>query len=279
MLKVALSGSTGLIGTRIIELLKNDFEFIPLLQSQVDITNKDSTEKAIASMGFDIFLHLAAYTNVEGAENEKELAYNINVKGTQHVFDAVMNKNKQFIYVSTDFIFDGTSPPYFEDSIPNPLGYYAQTKLEGEKIVKDHAMIVRLSYPYRAQYDLKKDFVKGIVSSLQEKKVLKMITNSIITPTFVDDIAFGLRHCFTDFSRGIIHLVGADSMSPFDAGKFIAKKFQCDESLIQPTTFVQYSKDKAKRSQYSEIKSKNNTFYKMKTFEEGLTEIRKQLDY
>lgn len=277
MLKVALSGSAGLIGSRIIELLENEFTFVPLLQSEVDITDKDSTTKAIASMDFDIFLHLAAYTNVDGAEKDRELAYTINVKGTEHVFDAVMNKKKQLIYISTDFVFDGTNPPYFEDSIPNPLGYYAETKLEGEKIVKDNAMIVRLSYPYRARYDVKKDFVKGILLSLQEKKVLKMITDSIITPTFVDDIAFGLRHCFTDFSLGIIHLVGANSISPFNGGKLIAKKFQCDESLIQPTTFAEYSKDKAKRSQYSEIKSKNNTFYKMKTFEEGLAEVAKQL--
>lgn len=277
MLKIALSGSTGLIGSRIIELLSNDFIFISLLQSQVDITDKDSTVKAVKSMDFDVFLHLAGYTNVDGAEKGRDLAFDINVNGTRNVFDAVIKKKRKFIYISTDFVFDGTNPPYYEDSVPNPLGYYAQTKYEGEKMVKNQAMIVRLSYPYRAKYDLKKDFVNSIISSLQQKKELRMMTNSLITPTFIDDIAHGLKYCFENFSPNILHLVGANSLSPFDAGKHIAQTFHFDESLIQPITYTEYSKGKAKRSQYSEIKSKKNAFYKMKTFEEGLNEIKKQM--
>jgi dTDP-4-dehydrorhamnose reductase len=281
MLKIAISGSTGLIGTRIIELLENKFSFVPLLQSEVDITDKNSTVKTINSMDFDIFLHMAAYTNVDGAEKDKQLAYDINVKGTQYVFNAVMSKKKQFIYVSTDFVFDGASPPYFEDSKPNPISYYAETKYQGEQIVNPpaggNAMIVRLSYPYRAEYDLKKDFVKSIVSALQEKKELKMVTDSSITPTFIDDIALGLGYIFNDFSPRIIHLVGADSLSPYEAGKLIAKTFDLDKTLIKPTTFAEYFKNKAKRPQYSEIKSKHNTFYKMKTFEKGLAEVKNQL--
>lgn len=277
MLRIAISGSTGLIGTRIIELLQNEFVFVPLLQSEVDITDKESTVKAIDSMDFDLFLHMAAYTNVDGAEKDKEIAYNINVKGTRHVFGAVMNKNKRFIYISTDFVFDGTSPPYFEDSRPNPISYYAETKFEGEQIVKDRAMIIRFSYPYRAKYDLKKDFVKSIISLLQEKKELKMVTDSLITPTFIDDIAFGLKYLFNHFSNEVFHLVGADSLSPYDAGKLIAKMFDLDESLIKSTTFAEYFKNKAERPQCSEIKSKNNTFYEMRTFEKGLNEVVSQL--
>lgn len=281
MIKVGISGSTGLIGTRIIELLQDRFEFVPLLQTEVDITDKDSTVKAINSMDFDIFLHMAAYTNVDGAEKEKDLAYKINVEGTRYVFEAVSAKGKRFIYISTDFVFDGNSPPYYEDSKPHPISYYAETKHQGEQIVNPSAggkaMIVRFSYPYRARYELKNDFVKSVITSLQERKELKMVTDSSITPTFIDDIAYGLRYLFTHFSPGIIHLVGTDSMSPFVAGKQIAKTFGLDESLIKPTTFAEYFKDKAKRPLYSEMKSKNNTFYKMKSFEEGLAEVVKQL--
>lgn len=277
MLKIGLSGSTGLIGTRIIELLQNDFAFVPLLQTEVDITDKNSTVNAISLMDFDIFLHMAAYTNVDGAEKNKELAYKINVDGTKHVFNAVSAKGKRLIYISTDFVFDGTSPPYYEDSKTNPNGYYAETKYHGEQIVKDKAMIVRLSYPYRAEYDLKKDFVKSIVTSLQDKKELLMVTDSSITPTFIDDIAYGFKYLFANFSPGVFHLVGEDSLSPFDAGKLVAKTFRLDESFIKPTTFSEYFKNKAKRPQHSEIKSKNNTFYKMKTFERGLAEVKNQL--
>lgn len=274
MLKVALSGSTGLIGTRITELLSNEFNFTPLLQSNVDIANKDQVYKAINEMDFDIFLHLAAYTNVDGAEKNQELTHTVNVTGTKNVFDAVTAKNKKFIYISTDFVFDGTQPPYDENSQPNPLSYYAQTKYQGEQIVKNKAMIVRLSYPYRAKFEPKKDLVRGIKTILEEKKPLQMVTDSLITPTFIDDIALSFKYLFNNYSPTTYHIVGANSLSPFETGKLIAKYFRLDESLIKPITYAVYFKDKAKRPQYSEIKSINNNFYKMRSFEEGLAEIK-----
>ena len=147
MLKVALTGTSGLVGSRIIELLHDKFLFIPLPQADMDITNKNSVQKIVNNIDFDVFLHLAAYTNVDSAEYSKESVMMINVNGTQNVFEAVKKKERQFIYISTDFVFDGINPPYYEDSQPHPLSVYALSKYEGEKIVKDNAMIVRISYP------------------------------------------------------------------------------------------------------------------------------------
>lgn len=277
MMKIAITGASGLIGSRIVELLQNDFEFLSLSIEDMDITDPDSVESNLANLDFDLFLHLAGYTNVDGAENQKELAHKINVEGTKNVFDFVSKKNKKFIYISTDFIFDGKNPPYFEDSTPDPTGYYAQTKYEGEKIVNNNAMIVRLSYPYRANYEIKKDLVRKLIDYLKQGTQLKMITDSLITPTFVDDIAYSLKYLMNNYSPEIYHVVGADSLSPYDAANLIAKTFNLDESLIVPTTFEEYSKDKAVRSQYSQIKSKKNNFHSMKTFEEGLNEIKIQM--
>ncbi|QQG44659.1 MAG: SDR family oxidoreductase [Candidatus Roizmanbacteria bacterium] len=276
-MKIAITGASGLIGSRIVELLQNDFEFLSLSIEDMDITDPDSVESNLANLDFDLFLHLAGYTNVDGAENQKELAHKINVEGTKNVFDFVSKKNKKFIYISTDFIFDGKNPPYFEDSTPDPTGYYAQTKYEGEKIVNNNAMIVRLSYPYRANYEIKKDLVRKLIDYLKQGTQLKMITDSLITPTFVDDIAYSLKYLMNNYSPEIYHVVGADSLSPYDAANLIAKTFNLDESLIVPTTFEEYSKDKAVRSQYSQIKSKKNNFHSMKTFEEGLNEIKIQM--
>lgn len=277
MIKIAITGSTGLIGTKITELLKNDFQFIELLQEKIDITDQKLVSKELNNLDFDLLLHLAAYTNVDRSEIEKDLAFKINVSGTINLFQAVRAKKKKFIYISTDFVFDGQSPPYFEDSSPSPISYYGLTKLEGEKIVKDEAMTVRLSYPYRSPYSLKKDFVQGIISILKQGQKLQMVNDSLITPTLADDIAFGLKHLINNFTPGIFHLVGADSLSPFDAGRLIAEKFALNQSLIEPTTYGQYFKNKAKRPQYSEIKTKNNDFYKMRSFEEGLDEVALQL--
>lgn len=275
MKKIAITGSTGLIGSRVLELLGNEFEFIEILQSEIDITDKKETVDFIKSLEFDLFLHLAGFTNVDAAETNKELAQKINIEGTRNVFEAATKKNKQFIYISTDFVFDGNNPPYFEDSIPHPLSFYAQTKFEGEKIVSGNAMIIRLSYPYRKSFEPKKDFVRNIVKNLSSQgDPLQMVTDSLITPTYIDDIAYGLKHLITNYVPEIFHLVGENSMSPYDAGKQIAKTFHLNEDLIQPTTYQEYYKNKALRPQFSEIKSKKNNFYPMKSFEEGLLSLR-----
>ncbi len=277
MLKIALTGADGLVGSRIVELLKGNFEFILVPQSEMDVINVEQVSAVLKNIDFDIFLHLAAYTNVPGAETDKELCFKINIDGTKNVFDAVSNKGKKFIYISTDFVFDGINPPYFEDSTPNPIGVYAASKYEGEKIVKDQAMIVRIAYPYRANFELKKDFFRTFKSYLEQKKPLTMIIDSLMTPTFIDDIAYGLKYLFNNYSSGIFHLVGSQSYSPFEAALLIAEKFDLDKTLIGKTTFEEYIKNKPGLPKSADIRSKKNNFWKMKGFEEGLEEIKKQL--
>jgi len=96
MIKVAVTGPNGLIGTRIIELLQNDIQILPLSHSDLEITNKEAVHTKLSSMDFDILLHLAGYTNVEGAETEKELARNLNVEGTRNIFNSVPASNNCF---------------------------------------------------------------------------------------------------------------------------------------------------------------------------------------
>lgn len=277
MLKVAITGSNGLIGSRILELLGRDFQFIDIPQIEVDITNENQILSKIQSLDFDLFLHLAAYTNVDGAEQNQDLAYKVNVDGTRNIFEAVKSKNKKMIYISTDFIFDGENPPYDEKSSPNPISYYGKTKYEGEKIVQNEAMIVRLSYPYRAIFEQKKDFARTIKSLLEQGKTLQMVTDSTITPTFIDDIVYSLSYLMNNYSPEIFHIVGENSLTSYMAGKLIAKIFGLDQNLIQETTYDKYFDNKAKRPKFSEIKTKKNNFYKMKSFEEGLNEVAKQL--
>lgn len=277
MIKVALTGASGLVGSRIVELLSNDFNFIPLPQEKLDITDKNKVETTLNNLDFDIFLHLAAYTNVDGAEINQSLAHKINVDGTKNVFEAVIKKNKRFIYISTGFVFDGVNPPYNENGLPNPLSQYAKTKFLGEQIVQNKGMIVRIEYPYRSKYDLKLDFVAGIKKALSENRLLYMVDDIKITPTFIDDIAFSLKHLFHHFQPLIYHLVGSDSLSPYEAGLLIAKTFSLDKSLINKTSAEKYFNNKAPRPKQAIIKSTNNDFYKMKTFEEGLLEVKKQI--
>jgi dTDP-4-dehydrorhamnose reductase len=106
-MRILITGSTGLIGTRITELLGEKYTFIPLLQSESDITDKVSVDSRLSTVDFDLLLHLAAYTNVDGAEKERELCHKINVDGTRHLFEMCERKKAKMIHISTDFVFDG----------------------------------------------------------------------------------------------------------------------------------------------------------------------------
>ena len=278
MLKIAISGSTGLIGSRIQELLYHDFEFIPLLQQHVDITNKDQVWNFLKDIDFDIFLHLAAYTNVDQAEKEKELVYKINVEGTRNVFNAVLQRKKKFIQISTDFVFSGEHHPYLEDSKPDAhFGVYALSKFEAEKVITNQAMIARLSFPYRAKYEARPDLVRTLKSLLEQGREISVITDSLITPTFIDDIAHGLQYLLQNYTPQIFHLVGNQSLSPYEAVMKIADVFNLNKSLIKKTNFREFYKGKAPRPKMSVIKSKKNNFYKMKSLDQGLLEIKKQI--
>jgi len=269
-MNIAITGANGLVGSRVVELLKDDFSFIPLDHKDIDITDQKQVHTKLKEIDFDLLLHMAAYTNVDKAEEEKDLAHKLNADATKYLFDAVHNLNKKMIYISTDFVFDGKNPPYDEDSKPNPVGYYGQSKYDGELILHNKAMIVRITYPYGQSPSQKKDFVGKISTLLKEHKSLSMVTDSTMTPTHIDDIAFALKYLMNHFSPEVFHIIGSKSYAPFEVGKMIAKQYDLSDWLIQPTTFAKYSKGKAPRPQYAETKSIKNSFQEMKSFGEGL---------
>jgi dTDP-4-dehydrorhamnose reductase len=273
-MKIALTGSTGLVGSRVVELLNQDFEFIPLLSKNLDLTNQTVVDNYLDNLDYDLLLHLAAYTNVDQAEVEKELAWKLNVLATKYLFKTVARQQKKFIFISTEFVFDGQTAPFTEKSLPKPLGYYGLTKYEGEKIVQNQAMIVRISSPYKKETVGKKDFANRIRELLINGQTLQMVINSLFTPTFIDDIAFGLKYLINNYTPEIYHLVGADSFSPYEAGKLIAKTFGLNSDLIQPISYAKYFAGKAPRPKNGTVISLKNTFWPMSTFAEGLTKIR-----
>ncbi len=277
MKKIALTGASGLVGSRIIELLGNDFEFRAFSSEEMDITDKSQVNACLRDTSFDMFLHLAAYTNVDKAESEKGQAYSINVDGTKNIFEVVYELNRPFIHMSTDFVFDGVSQPFNENSPRNPISEYGRTKALSEEAVENDAMIVRISYPYRAEYEQRVDFVRAIRSRLENKQPVQGITDSLFTPTFIDDIVFGLQYLFNNYSPEVFHLVGSSSLSPYKGCLEIAKAFDLDTSLISQTTYDAFFEGRAKRPQQCTIVSTKELPVQMKSFAEGLAEVKKQL--
>lgn len=276
MTNILLTGSSGLIGSRIVELLKSEFAFLTPSSSELDITNPQITKAYLQSNQFDFLMHFAGYTDVDKAETEREACRQINVEGTRNLCQ-FLPPGAKLIFISTDFVFDGQAESYNEDSPPSPISYYGQTKAEAEQIVGSLGAIVRLSYPYCAQPLLKKDFVTGIKTRLASGQEVRGITDSIITPTFIDDIAFGLRALLNNFAPNVYHLVGRESLSPFDAFNKIAATFSLPENLILPITFEEFFANKAMRPRNSKIVSKH-ALYPTHSFTEGLNLVKQQLN-
>ena len=274
MTKVIITGANGLVGSRIVELLQNSFHFIPLSHNECDITDGFAVENKLTGTDFDVLLHLASYTQVDKAETEPETARENNVTGTANLFHVCQKLQKKMILISTDFVFDGTNPPYNETSTPHPLSVYAQTKFDAERLVGNKGMIVRISYPYRQEFAKKLDFVRVIRKLLSEEKEVKMVTDSLITPTFIDDIAYGLKYLIENYAPKIFHLVGTEVLSPYNAGQLIAKNYGLKPNLILPISYKEYFAGKALRPRRMDIRSLTNNFYKMHSFSEGLQLIK-----
>ncbi|OIO13944.1 hypothetical protein AUJ73_02940 [Candidatus Gottesmanbacteria bacterium CG1_02_37_22] len=285
---VLATGMSGLVGTRIRELLCDEFEFTDLSYTTgIDITNYDDVLSHIESTQAKTIIHMAAKTEVDACEDEKILGEDgkcwlVNVVGTENVVSAAKKTGKKIIYISTDFVFDGTKDTYDEDDSPNPVNWYGYTKFEGEKIIQDSSvdyLIIRIAYPYRAYFQEKKDFVRRILENIKSKKRISGLTDHIFTPTFIDDIANALRFFINSNNQGIYHVVGSQSLTVYDAVRKIADLFSYKPD-IEAVTRQAYFKNRAFRP--FKLSLKNDKISKlgltMKTFDEGLRTVKDQLE-
>lgn len=285
-MKIAITGGTGLVGSRVIELLQDKYEFVLLNRDKgFDITNPTTLVPLLDDNSISILLHLAAFTDVDGAEREKDwkedsAAWKMNVTGTQNIVDACKVTSRKIIYVSTEFVFDGKKGNYTEEDTPSPINWYGQTKYEGEKVIQNSGLpyvIARLSSPYRAEFETKKDFMRAMKARLENNQEINGVKDHTFTPTFIDDFAHALEILISKNAEGIFHVVGSDSMSPYDAALKIADAFNLDKNIIKPTTREDYFKGKAERGLDWSVKNGKIKALgiEMRTFEEGLEEIKK----
>lgn len=281
------TGLSGLVGSRVQELLGDDFEFTDLsFATGIDITNSDQVAEIFKDSAAQTVLHMAAKTDVDSCEEDKiygeeGAAWSVNVIGTQNIVDAAKKYRKRLIYISTDFVFDGTKEYYKEDDLVNPVNWYGFTKSEGERLVKEadiNSAIIRLAYPYRAYFGEKFDFVRRIMDKANKKEKISALTDHIFTPTFIDDIAEGLRLFFQKGITGTFHLVGSQSLTPFEATNIILAKFNLKDEIEQVRRDA-YFRNRAFRP--FKLVLKNDKITKlgiiMKTFDEGLSEVKLQL--
>ena len=300
MNKVIITGGNGLVGSRIVELLSEKYEFDKASrETGINIAARQDVLNFFKGSSADWVIHLAAKADVDGCELDKssdlnkigqknfdwensQSAYGVNVYGTKNVIPAANETNKKIIYISTDFVFSGEKEePYSEEDVPNPINWYASTKYLGEEDVKKNAkkyIIARIAYPYRPAFP-KKDFVRAIIGRFESGQEVLAVKDHIMTPTFIDDIANALDKLIENDSSGIFHVVGASYVSPLEIARKISEAFNFDKRKISETTRKQFFLGRAPRPFHLALRNDKiaKLGTRMKTFDQGLLEVKNNL--
>ena len=214
---VLITGGTGSLG---IELQKVFPENISPTHEELDITNKEQVKKIFQQNEIDMVIHTAAITKVRQCEDNKQLAWRVNVQGTKNLIDDIIHSklNINFVYVSTACVFDGHSEMYTEKSIPYPENFYSLTKLLGEFEVNrlPNATIIRTNFVPRKPWPYEKAF-----------------TDRFGTYLFADQVSRGIYDIIQENLTGIVHIVGDKKMSVFELAQITTPD-------IQPMTINDY---------------------------------------
>jgi dTDP-4-dehydrorhamnose reductase len=190
-LKVIVTGKDGQLASEFEALKGFDPDWTFLSVQDLDITNRDFVLSYFESNSFDLVINCAAYTAVDKAEDEKELAFKVNAEGVKNLLEACERIEAKFIHYSTDYLFDGSSKePYSELDTPNPKTVYGASKLKGEEYIlaskKVESIILRTSWVYS---NFGQNFVKTILRLGKEKSELGVVSDQIGSPTFARDLA------------------------------------------------------------------------------------------
>jgi dTDP-4-dehydrorhamnose reductase len=240
MKKVLVIGGSGMVASRFTDLVKDKFEITSADEKTLDITNKEAVDDFFEKNIFDVVINFAAFTNVDGAETEKDnkegIVWRLNVDAPGYLAESCKNKDMFLIHISTDFVFTGNEAnpgPYLEESQPpdssDGLGWYGWTKNRAEKVVSEsgsrHA-IIRYGYPFRPdKYDLKLDWARNLLKLYNEHKLYPLFTDQTQSVVFIDDLVAPFAMIIENENEGIFHIASKDTTSPYEIGSYLLDKY------------------------------------------------------
>lgn len=252
-MKILVTGANGLAGQHLVkQLLETTNHTIvatgrnssrlpfthPRLQYYpLDITDGTAATAFYIKAAPEAIIHSAAMTLPDDCELNKISCWNNNVTATRFLSEAAKRLNAYFIYLSTDFVFDGEKGMYRETDTPAPVNYYGSSKLAAEKTVFESrldAAIVRTCLVYgNILQGSRSNIISWVKESLQQRKQIKVVSDQLRTPTYVEDFVNGILLALEQKTQGIFHISGADILTPYDMALATAYHLGLDASLIE----------------------------------------------
>ena len=247
-MRILITGARGQLGHALQQTLSGENLILKDLP-EFDLTQSDSESQIVAARP-SVILHAGGYTNVVGAEREPDRALAVNAQGTSFVASAAAALNARLIYVSTDYVFDGTkATPYREEDVPHPINVYGQSKHEGEISALtgcSDTLVVRTAWLYGHAGN---NFVKTIMRLASEKPFLEVVGDQRGCPTNADDLALVLKDLLTSDMRGICHVTNTGDCTWYEFAKAIVR-FMDLSTPVRPITTAHAGR-LAKRPAYS----------------------------
>ncbi|MCK9614334.1 MAG: dTDP-4-dehydrorhamnose reductase [Candidatus Omnitrophica bacterium] len=273
--KILVTGSRGMLGATLLPLLKN-YDTLGIDKGNCDITNKSSLAKTIGNLKFDVVVHCAAYTDVDGAEGKTGSAFLVNEEGTRNVIESINNKDCFFIYISTDYVFDGNKKTaYTEEDIVNPLSIYGKSKLAGENLVAglNKYIIIRTSWLFGPNG---KNFISTVLRLAKEKETIEVAGDQIGSPTYTLDLAKAISDIINIYftkgiTSGIYNITNTGFCSWAELARYIIKEagFKTHVAEIKSKE-LKRAAQRPKNSMLSKEKFKGLSGYYLPTWQKAV---------
>ncbi|NNE09694.1 MAG: dTDP-4-dehydrorhamnose reductase [Gemmatimonadetes bacterium] len=207
-MRILITGGRGMLGSALYRLAPAHVSPDPVGHYELDVASEASVRAAITEREPDAVIHCAAWTAVDACEKDVERAFRVNADGPKFLARETAKRGIRLVHISTDFVFDGVKrTPYVESDATDPLSVYGRSKQAGEEnVIRSHpgALIVRTSWTFGREGD--GDFVRSILSAVRNGTKLRVVTDQVGSPTYVDDLAEAIYALLPTEETGVFHV-------------------------------------------------------------------------
>ncbi|UOQ53185.1 SDR family oxidoreductase [Hymenobacter cellulosivorans] len=297
--RILVTGSNGLLGQKLVELLRQQQPGVELIASSrgtnkladlypdlrfvvLDVTDRAQVQQVLQAERPTHLIHTAAMTNVDECELNRESCWLQNVTAVEYLIEACQQFDIHLTYVSTDFIFSGEQGPLTEEAAPGPVNFYGESKLAAEQAVQASSArwaIVRTVLVYGTAHEYgRTNIVLWVRNSLRAGKPIKVVDDQLRTPTLAEDLAQGCWLVAQHDAAGVYNISSSELLTPYQMALQVADYFHLDKSLItrvDASTFSQPAK-RPLRTGFIITKAQRDLGYVPHTFQEGIALLARQ---
>jgi dTDP-4-dehydrorhamnose reductase len=263
MKTVLLTGANGFVAYYLVRLLADRYRVVATSKGPwrqpydhpnvryeaLDFTREEEVKDTFDRHAPQVVLHAGALSKPDDCERDHDQALLTNTEATGYLLAHAVRHGSYFLFLSTDFIFDGRGRYYREDDEPGPVNFYGQTKLLAESAVKAYPhgwCIVRTVLVYGPNMDGRHNLVTLLAEKLRNGEPYNVFDDQVRTPTYVEDLAIAICALLQKEERGVFHISGEDVITPYGIGLAIAKHLQLDPGLLKPVTAATFPQPAAR---------------------------------